>query len=63
MSFSPKALKQVEQEHYWWSWEEIFDYNGYWYQYIDDEKKADYRAFLNGVEPMRDIENEFLKMA
>lgn len=63
MSFSPRAINQVKEDYDWWSWEEMFNYDAYWYEYLSDEEKAEYRSFLNRVEPMRDIEQEFLIMA
>jgi len=54
-----KHERQLAEEAYWNGWEEIFDYNPYWYEYLSDEDKARYKAYLKRVEPMRDIEKEF----
>lgn len=56
MSFSPRALNQVREEYDWLSWEEMYDYNAYWYEYLSDEQKAEYRSYMGRVEPMTDMD-------
>lgn len=56
MSFSPKDLNDIREEYEWACWEEMYDYNAYWYEYLSSDKKTEYRSYMKKVEPMTDLD-------
>ena len=55
MSFSPKDLNNTKEEYDWESME-AYDLNAYWYKYLSEERKAEYRSYMRRMEPMTNME-------